>query len=347
MRGSFSAHFINLAALRHPISADLFIEKTVPGTKAILLRLLGGLDYWRYGAEELAHACRKHGVTLAVLSGDGRADPRLPPLSTVDAVELDALDRLLSAGGPQNASIAISALMARGVSSSPVEALPEFGVYRETGPAAGGSVAIIFYRSFLLAADVQPVDALFDTLASLPSPQPSPPGRGGGLCPLRRRPLSQGERDRVRGDSLSIGVHAYYLPSLKAAGAAEWLREEFRRNPPDAIVNTTAFSARGEDCGLAARRCRLPRHSSRAGGKLRGGVAQILTRAVLDRSRDARRAAGTRWAHLRGRNLVQGPRSLRRCLPPAARARHRTRCRPRLGVGALAADGAARHGSSR
>ena len=113
MRGSFSAHFINLAALRHPISADLFIEKTVPGTKAILLRLLGGLDYWRYGAEELAHACRKHGVTLAVLSGDGRADPRLPPLSTVEAAELDALDRLLGVGGPQNASIAISALMAR------------------------------------------------------------------------------------------------------------------------------------------------------------------------------------------------------------------------------------------
>ena len=136
MRGSFSAHFINLAALRHPISADLFIEKTVPGTKAILLRLLGGLDYWRYGAEELAHACRKHGVTLAVLSGDGRADPRLPPLSTVEAAELDALDRLLGAGGPQNAGLAISALMARdgGLSSSPVEALPEFGIYRETGP---------------------------------------------------------------------------------------------------------------------------------------------------------------------------------------------------------------------
>ena len=217
MRGSSSAHFINLAALRHPISADLFIEKTVPGTKAILLRLLGGLDYWRYGAEELAHACRKHGVTLAVLSGDGRADPRLPPLSTVDAAELDALDRLLSVGGPQNASIAISALMARGVSSSPVEAPPEFGVYRETGPAAGGSVAIIFYRSFLLAGDVQPVDALFDTLASLPSPCPSPPGRGGSRRSRTACP-SPGERDRVRGESLSVGVHAYYLPSLKAPG---------------------------------------------------------------------------------------------------------------------------------
>jgi cobaltochelatase CobN len=269
VRGAFSAHFINLAALRHPISADLFIEKTVPGTKAILLRLLGGLDYWRYGAEELAHACRKHGVTLAVLSGDGRADPRLPPLSTVDAVELDALDRLLAEGGPQNASIAISALMARSVSAPPVDALPEFGVYRETGPAAGGSVAIIFYRSFLLAGDVQPVDALFDTLASLPSPRPSPAhsrlgelaslesphpradadGRGDAFSAGTACPLSHGERAGVRGESSELAVRAYYVPSLKAAGAAEWLREQFHRNPPGAIVNTTAFSARGEDAG--------------------------------------------------------------------------------------------------
>ena len=164
MRGSFSAHFINLAALRHPISADLFIEKTVPGTKAILLRLLGGLDYWRYGAEELAHACRKHGVTLAVLSGDGRADPRLPPLSTVEAAELDALDRLLAAGGPQNAGLAISALMARGGgrSSSPVEALPEFGVYRETGPLPAARL-----RSFSIAPSCWPAMCARSTLCSI------------------------------------------------------------------------------------------------------------------------------------------------------------------------------------
>src|SRR5579883_1814023 len=33
--GSFSSHFINLSALRHPISVDLFIEKTVPGSKVL------------------------------------------------------------------------------------------------------------------------------------------------------------------------------------------------------------------------------------------------------------------------------------------------------------------------
>ena len=220
VRGAFSAHFINLASLRHPISADLFIEKTVPGTKAILVRLLGGLDYWRYGVEELAHACRKHGVALAVLPGDGRADPRLPPLSTVEAGELDALDQLLIAGGPQNAAHAISALMARaegariGPSKAPLEALPESGIYRETVPAAAGSVAIVFYRSFLLAGDLRPIDSSFESLS----------GKG-------------------------FSVRAFYVPSLKAPSAAGLLREEFRRNPPDVIINTTAFSARGEDTG--------------------------------------------------------------------------------------------------
>ena len=101
VRGAFPAHFINLASLRHPISADLFIEKTAPGTKAILLRLLGGLDYWRYGAEQLAHACRKHGVTLAVLPGDGRADPGYRRSRRLAPAELEVLDRLASAGGPR------------------------------------------------------------------------------------------------------------------------------------------------------------------------------------------------------------------------------------------------------
>ncbi len=252
VRGSISPHFINLSALRHPISADLFIERTVPGTKAILLRLLGGLDYWRYGAEELAHACRKHRVTLAVLSGDGRADPRLPPLSTIGASELDALDRLLCAGGTQNAGLAISALMARAnggalaPASAPIRSLPEFGIYRQSGRVGGGSVAIVFYRSFLLAGDVRPIDALLDALRERPSSCPSPLGRRDAVA-RSACSLSHGERVGVRGDTDDLNITAHYVPSLKALGAAEWLRAEFKRNPPDVIVITTAFSARAED----------------------------------------------------------------------------------------------------
>ncbi len=186
----------------------------------MLLRLLGGLDYWRYGAEELAHACRKHGVTLAILPGDGRPDPRLPALSTIAADELDALDSLIAAGGAENAKLAMRALLARAEGEAislarlRFEHLPDYGIYRESAPSANGSAAIIFYRSFLLAGDVRPIDALCDALAAGPNGQ---------------------------------SVTAYYLPSLKAPEAAAWLKQQFAQNPPDVIINTTAFSARGDD----------------------------------------------------------------------------------------------------
>jgi cobaltochelatase CobN len=218
VRGSISAHFVNLASLRHPISADLFIDKTVPGTKAILLRLLGGLDYWRYGAEELAQACRKHGTILAVLSGDGRADPRLPVLSTLGTDELDVLDRLVCAGGPHNAGLAISALLARADGTritqpaTQAAALPEFGIYRKTEGRGGGRAAIVFYRSYVLAADLRPISGLAEAL-----------------------------------ESQGLDIRAYYVPSLRTPDAAAWLGEELEQHMPDVIVNTTAFSARGED----------------------------------------------------------------------------------------------------
>ncbi len=219
--GSFSAHFINLALLRHPISVDLFIEKAIPGTKAVLLRLLGGLDYWRYGAEELAHACRKRGVTLAVLPGDGRGDPRLNALSTISDGELDTLDAMIRVGGTRNAAQAITALLAKAngkpidLASPSIEAFPAFGVYREVKGTGGGSFAIVFYRSFLQAADTDPIDVLIEALAKAASPD----------------------------------IKAYYVPSLKAPAAADWLRHELHPQAPDAIINTTAFSAHSGDDG--------------------------------------------------------------------------------------------------
>ncbi|MGA7326264.1 MAG: cobaltochelatase subunit CobN, partial [Rhodomicrobium sp.] len=176
-----------------------------------------------YGAEELAHACRKRGVTLAVLPGDGRDDPRLRALSTFDGSQLDMLEAMVRAGGSPNAARAIAALLAE-ASGKPIdlvfpsiEDLPEFGVYREVKGTGGGSLAIVFYRSFLLAADTDPIDVLFEALADV-----------NAACP---------------------DIRVYYIPSLKAPGAADWLRQELQRQAPDVIINTTAFSAHGGDGG--------------------------------------------------------------------------------------------------
>ncbi|MFT8475508.1 MAG: hypothetical protein ABF659_09625, partial [Acetobacter orientalis] len=49
-----SLQLTHLARLRHPMSIDLYIDTTLQQARCVVVRLLGGLDYWRYGAEELA-----------------------------------------------------------------------------------------------------------------------------------------------------------------------------------------------------------------------------------------------------------------------------------------------------
>ena len=43
----------SLAALRHPFSIDLYLEKVCARAKLVVVRVLGGADYWRYGVDEL------------------------------------------------------------------------------------------------------------------------------------------------------------------------------------------------------------------------------------------------------------------------------------------------------
>ena len=67
----------SLKQLRHPMSVDLYLERVVAKAKAVIVRCLGGLDYWRYGLERIADLARDNGILFAALPGDDRADPRL------------------------------------------------------------------------------------------------------------------------------------------------------------------------------------------------------------------------------------------------------------------------------
>ncbi len=210
-----SLRAVNLVRLTHPMSVDLFCDATLPGTKAVLVRLLGGLDYWRYGAEQLSRRCRDLGIALAFVPGDGRPDMRLSALSTVAAGDLDALEALLDAGGLNNTRFALQGLLSRASGSAvlfrAIETIADFGVYRRPAAEAqaGGTSAIVFYRSHMIAGDVAPIDALANAL-----------------------------------EQRGIAVHALYVPSLKAPDAARWLAQELRAVGPSVIINATAFSGR-------------------------------------------------------------------------------------------------------
>ncbi len=101
----------SLADLRHPLSVDLYLEKTAAKARVILVRILGGLDYWRYGAEELSALARRTGARLLLIPGCDKADERLVRLSTEPQERLDAFWRCFLEGGDENAAAALAALI--------------------------------------------------------------------------------------------------------------------------------------------------------------------------------------------------------------------------------------------
>src|SRR5579885_273043 len=78
-----SVRLAHLRDLRHPMSVDLWIERVGAHARVILVRLLGGLDWWRYGVEQLSALAREKVIALAVLPGEDRDDPRLAAASTL------------------------------------------------------------------------------------------------------------------------------------------------------------------------------------------------------------------------------------------------------------------------
>ncbi|HEV7439014.1 MAG TPA: cobaltochelatase subunit CobN [Methylobacterium sp.] len=222
-----SLRLAKLARLRHPLSVDLYVDGVIAKARAVVIRCLGGLDYWRYGIERAHAAARAHGVALAVLPGDDRPDPRLDAFSTVPGLA-PALDAYFRAGGPDNLRRMLGRLAAEIGHPGPVEApvplprgfpwCPGCGpVAPETAFAAAGPAPLallLVYRSAALGGDGAPVAALAAALQAR------------GLSPV-----------------------ILAVSSLKDPEALACVRAAIATRRPDVIVAATAFSAR-EDAGF-------------------------------------------------------------------------------------------------
>ena len=122
----------SLARLRHPMSVDLYLDQTIAGSRCVIIRLLGGLEYWRYGAEQIAALCQATGIPLAILPADGADDPALAALSTVPPDAYTRLDGFFRHAGPANMAHALS-LAAHLAGKGPddgaqPEPMPEYGI---------------------------------------------------------------------------------------------------------------------------------------------------------------------------------------------------------------------------
>ncbi|MGO6684729.1 cobaltochelatase subunit CobN [Rhizobium leguminosarum] len=102
-RAGPSLRLASLLSLKHPMSVDTYVERTVRHAKLIIVRALGGASYFHYALEALHAAAARAGALIAVLPGDARPDAGLVPFSNVDLDDLNALWAYLIEGGDANA----------------------------------------------------------------------------------------------------------------------------------------------------------------------------------------------------------------------------------------------------
>jgi len=214
-----------LRDLRHPMSVDLWIDKTATHAKAIVVRLLGGYDWWRYGCDRLAALAREKGIALALLPGECRErDERLAALSTIADNDYDALLACFREGGADNLGLALrrmARLAGHDVETGEVRLVSAAGFYAPgegvvgderfgSGWAAGRPVVpVLFYRSMLLASDVAPIDALCTALET----------RGIAALPIFVANLrDRAARDLITGACRRLGARALVTTTAFAVG---------------------------------------------------------------------------------------------------------------------------------
>ncbi|WP_375264402.1 cobaltochelatase subunit CobN [Planktotalea sp.] len=215
--------------LMHPMSVDLHIDECASKSKLVIARVLGGVGYWKYGAEQYAAQMHSAGVPLALLPGDDKPDDELRRLSTVSDEDYDALWAYCVEGGPDNAQNLLryaKSMLDGAEKPSAASPLLRAGVYwpgagisnldaaQETWIKDAPIVPIIFYRALVQGAGLHPINRLTKALMK------------DGLNPL---PL--------------------FVASLKDPVSVATLEQVFSAAPPSVILNCTSFAVGSPHAG--------------------------------------------------------------------------------------------------
>ena len=201
----------NFLQLGHPMSVDLYVERTLARARYVVLRLLGGEGYWPYGIDSLRKVALGRKVPFACISGDARWDADFAKRSTVPAEEAQALWRYFAEGGPDNMRGALAFIDHRlgvGPPPAPSRPMPNSGFWpAPVPPDERPRAAIVFYRALVQGDMTAPVDTLAAAL-----------------------------------ETRGIAAQPIFVSSLKDEVSARMLEAAFRAAPPDIILNATAFA---------------------------------------------------------------------------------------------------------
>jgi cobaltochelatase CobN len=179
-----SVRALNLDRLNDGRVFDAYLDDVMQESRVLLLRMLGGLGYWREQLEAIRLLALAHDIKLLVLPGDAQPDAGLAALCTVPLTVADAAFRYCIEGGVDNASALLrflsDTLLGTHFGHEPPRSLPEIGIYHPDHPGIldlatwrqsfhqpeRPTAGLIFYRAHWVTGNLAPVDALVRALES-------------------------------------------------------------------------------------------------------------------------------------------------------------------------------------
>src|SRR5262245_36648656 len=145
---------LNLDRLGDRRVFDAYLDDVLQECRVLLVRVLGGLGYWREQLEAIHLLARAHGIALLVLPGDAQPDPDLAALCTVPLTVADTAWHYCTAGGVDNAAALLrflgDALLGTSFGHHPPLSLPEVGLYH---PEHAGVLALRSWCASCTAPD--------------------------------------------------------------------------------------------------------------------------------------------------------------------------------------------------
>ena len=217
-----SLRLANLMNLSHNMSVDLYVGDIISAAKLVIVRLLGGVNYWPYGVEQVVECCRQENIALAIIPGDDQPDAELQGLSTLPAEACHRLWQYFVHGGPDNGGNLLAhaadllgkttewrepAPLLRAGIYWPGKGAVSLDVLRQHWRTGAPVAAVTFYRALYQAGNLNPVDGIIWRLHEH------------GLNPL-----------------------PVFVASLKEAVSAETVNTIFAEEPPGVILNATGFA---------------------------------------------------------------------------------------------------------
>jgi cobaltochelatase CobN len=97
-----SLRLANLINLAKPAAYDLYEHSVLQHCKVIIVSLLGGVNYWQYGIEQLQALSKQHSIKLILVPGDDQPDIALTNRSNCSDQQCYNVWRYLREGGQRN-----------------------------------------------------------------------------------------------------------------------------------------------------------------------------------------------------------------------------------------------------